>query len=218
MLLCRSLSWMKSYKVGVPALVWKFPHAPTSHFWLHAAASQAAVLANLWVNIRVAGGGENNSTLIWPGDCVPPSMVMKDLSEHSLRAPPWWLISCAALELRSDTPDHQTPLSLTGTPPLIAHCFIIVSHSVLACRFLLPYLHVREFAIFRTTRFLHQGHVGHHSRFKLLTGEELMFFHWPALNVWLNYRKNMSSLSEWMDASWCIVNRMSAMSSGEEAV
>lgn len=71
------------------------------------------------------------------------------MSELSLHAPPWWLISCAALELWSDRPAHQTPLSLTATP-LIAQCFIIVSHSVLACGFLPPYLHVREFTAYLT--------------------------------------------------------------------
>lgn len=145
--------------------------------------------------------------LIWPGDCIPPSVVMKGLSEHSLCAPPWWLISCAAPELWSDILAHQTPLSLTGTP-LIAQCFIIVSHSVLACGLLPPYLHVREFTAYLTAYFVVVGFQNNHistsgtcrpsspSRFKLPTGEELIFFYWLVLNVQFNYRKNTSSLSE----------------------
>lgn len=72
-------------------------------------------------------------------------MVMKGLSDRTPRAPPWWLISCGALELRSDTLAHQTPLSLSGTP-LIAQCFIIVPHSVLVSG-VLPHLYVRECAM-----------------------------------------------------------------------
>lgn len=90
--------------------------------------------------------GENNSTPIWPGDCLHPSVVMKGWSEHSLRDPPWCLISCAAPELRSDMLAHQTALSLTGTS-LIARCLIIVSQSVLASGFLAPCPHVREFTL-----------------------------------------------------------------------
>lgn len=110
---------------------------------------------------------------------------MKDLSERSLHAPPWWLISCAALELQSDIPAHQTPLSLTGTP-VIAQCFIIVSHSALACAFLPPYLHVREFAASLTVAFQNRRTTGSQSRpsrLKMLTGEALLFSHRLILNV-----------------------------------
>lgn len=157
-------------------------------------------------------GGENKGTLTCPGDSILPSVVMKDLSEHSLRAPPWWLISCAAPELRSDILAHQTPLSLTGTP-LIAQRFVIVSYSDLARRF----LHVREFTAYLTLFAFQNNHISTTgicwsscpSRFKVRTDEEQMFLHWVVLNMQFNYHKNISSLSEMIDASWCIVNHMS---------
>lgn len=89
--------------------------------------------------------GGNNSTWKWAGDCLPPSVVMEGLSDRAPQAPPWWLISCGALELWSDILAHQTPLSLSGTP-LIAQCFIIVPHSALVSGALPSHLHVRECA------------------------------------------------------------------------
>lgn len=87
-----------------------------------------------WFESREMGelgvGGGNNSTWKWAYDCLPSSLVMEGLSNRAPQPPPWWLISCGALGLRSDTLAHQTPLSLSGTP-LIAQCFIIVPHSAL---------------------------------------------------------------------------------------
>lgn len=145
---------------------------------------------------------------------------MKDLSERSLHAPPWWLISCAALEPQSDIPAHQTPLSLTGTP-VIAQRFIIVSHSVLACAFLPPYLHVREFTAELTVAFQNTVTIRSQScpsRLKMLTGEELLFSHRLILNVQSKYpsRSKLYSGAQCtgkhgviIGASWCMLNSMS---------
>ncbi|TKS82321.1 Glutamate receptor ionotropic, kainate 3 [Collichthys lucidus] len=72
-------------------------------------------------------------TVLTYAHCVNPLpgvAVMEGLSDRTPKAAPWWLISCGALELRSDTLAHQTPLSLSGTP-LIAQCFLIVPYSAL---------------------------------------------------------------------------------------
>lgn len=92
-------------------------------------ASPGHLCTLIWESNTGARGG-NNSTWKWVGDCLPPSLVMEGLSDRAPQAPPWWLISCGALELRSDTLAHQTQLSLSGTP-LIARCFIIVPCSAL---------------------------------------------------------------------------------------
>ena len=76
----------------------------------------------------------------------PPSMVMKGLNDLTPHAPPWWLISCEALEHRNDTLAHQTLLCLTGTP-LIAQFFLIVPHSVLVSVVLPLHHHVRKCAV-----------------------------------------------------------------------
>lgn len=83
-----------------PLLFWQF-------IWLHPPATFASIqcfpghLCTLIWESKVGGG--NNSTWKWAGDCLPPRVVMEFLSDRAPQAPPWWLISCGALELRSDT-------------------------------------------------------------------------------------------------------------------
>lgn len=109
---------------------------------------------------------------------------MKGLNDHAPHAPPWWLISCGALELQSDTLAHQTPLNLSGTP-LIAQCFIIVPDFVLVSG-VLPLLHARECTmqclIFPDFHSVHTWKISTlpnktdviGSRFKLRTGDKMV--------------------------------------------
>lgn len=126
------------------------PRLFSLYIWLHPPATFDSIqcfpghLCTLIWESKV--GGENNSTWKWAGDCLPPRVVMEGLSDRAPQAPPWWLISCGALELRSDTLAHQTPLSLSGTP-LIARCFIIVPHSASVSGVLPSNLRVREYAM-----------------------------------------------------------------------
>lgn len=152
--LFKDIKWLEQTTRTAKFFFLTFPFLSShffSHFiWLHPPVTFGSIqcfpghLCTLIWESEVGGG--NNSTWKWAGDCLPPRVVMEGLSDRAPQAPPWWLISCGALELRSDTVAHQTPLSLTGTP-LIARCFIIVPHSASVSGVLPSYFCVKEYVM-----------------------------------------------------------------------
>lgn len=80
LLMCCSLSWSGPRNLELQCTcgsLWLHPRAPSDSMQCFP-GSRAC-----WFKSQHWGEGENNSRLIWPGDCIPPSVVMKDLSEHS---------------------------------------------------------------------------------------------------------------------------------------
>lgn len=117
----KELDWTacKNQTIFFPHLIWLCP--PATFASIHRLPGHTCTL--IWAT---KGGGRDKQHMEmgrWLH--ATPARWWRGLSDRVPQAPPWWLISSRSPELRSDTPAHQTPFSLPGTP-LIAQRYIIV--------------------------------------------------------------------------------------------